>query len=89
MDKKLYRSAENSKICGVCGGIGEYFGIDPNIIRIAWVILSIIFILLGVILYVACVFILPKNGETQSTRTSSNEEDNYSNMDDDDEIIQF
>lgn len=37
MDKKLYRSEENKKICGVCGGVGEYFGIDPTIIRLIWV----------------------------------------------------
>lgn len=35
MEKKLYKSNQNKMICGVCGGIGEYFGIDPTIIRLA------------------------------------------------------
>ena len=38
MEKKLYKSNQNKMICGVCGGIGEYFGIDPTIIRLAWAI---------------------------------------------------
>ena len=29
MEKKLYRSNTNKMLCGVCGGIGEYFNIDP------------------------------------------------------------
>ncbi len=41
MDKKLYRSEENKKICGVCGGIGEYFNIDPTVIRLIWVIVAL------------------------------------------------
>lgn len=33
--KKLTRSREHRMICGVCGGLGEYFGVDPTIIRLA------------------------------------------------------
>jgi len=36
-DKKLYRSRSNRMIAGVCGGVGEYFGIDPTIVRLVWV----------------------------------------------------
>lgn len=38
MTKRLYRSDENKMICGVCGGIAEYFDIDPTVIRLAWAI---------------------------------------------------
>ena len=34
MAKKLYRSKENRKVAGVCGGIGEYFDIDPTLVRL-------------------------------------------------------
>ena len=34
MNKKLYRSKENKMVCGVCGGIGEYCGIDPTVVRL-------------------------------------------------------
>jgi phage shock protein C len=37
--KRLYRSVKNRVLCGVCGGIGEYFQVDPVIIRLIWVLL--------------------------------------------------
>ncbi len=36
--KRLYRSRKQRILGGVCGGIGEYFGIDPVLIRLAWVL---------------------------------------------------
>jgi len=39
MAKKLYRSRKNKVLGGVCGGLGEYFSIDPTIIRVVFVIL--------------------------------------------------
>ncbi len=36
MNKKLYKSNTNKMICGVCGGLGEFFSIDPTIIRLIW-----------------------------------------------------
>jgi phage shock protein C len=41
MAKKLYRSTDDKKIAGVCGGLGEYFDIDPTIIRLVWVALAL------------------------------------------------
>lgn len=38
--KRLYRSEQNKMFLGVCGGIGEYFGIDPTIIRLGWALLA-------------------------------------------------
>ena len=38
MAKRLYRSRTDRKIAGVCGGIAEYFDIDPTLVRLAWVI---------------------------------------------------
>lgn len=39
--KKLYKSRTERKICGVCGGIAEYFGIDPTLVRLGWVLLAL------------------------------------------------
>ena len=36
MEKKLYKSNENKMIDGVCGGIGEFFDIDPTLVRLGW-----------------------------------------------------
>ena len=38
MEKRLYKSNTNKVIDGVCGGIGEYFNIDPTLVRLAWVV---------------------------------------------------
>lgn len=38
MTKRLYKSDENKLVDGVCGGIAEYFNIDPTLVRLAWVI---------------------------------------------------
>ena len=38
MSKRLYKSNTNKMVDGVCGGIAEYFGIDPTLIRIGWVL---------------------------------------------------
>lgn len=37
-DKKLYRSRRNRMICGVCGGIAEYFNVDVTLVRLAFVL---------------------------------------------------
>ncbi len=39
MNKRLYLSEFDKKRGGVCGGIGEYFGVDPTLIRLLWIIL--------------------------------------------------
>ena len=59
MNKKLYRSKNDKKISGVCGGIAEYFGIDATIVRLLWV-LAAFMNGLSVVAYVACVFIVPE-----------------------------
>jgi phage shock protein C len=42
MQRRLYLSDTDKKIGGVCGGIGEYFNIDPTLVRIGWVIFTLI-----------------------------------------------
>jgi len=53
--KRLYRSRTNRWIAGVCGGIGEYFNIDPTIIRI----LAIVIPGFGWVAYLICVIVIP------------------------------
>ena len=48
--KKLRKSRTDKKICGVCGGIADYFGIDPIWIRLLWAIMVFVFGT-GVVLY--------------------------------------
>ncbi len=61
MEKHLSKSAVNKMICGVCGGIGEYFNIDPTVIRLIWVILSICGVGSGLLVYIIAAIIMPEN----------------------------
>lgn len=57
--KRLYRSKTNHIIGGVCGGLGEYFNLDPVLIRLVWIIL-ILFGGIGLLLYVIAWIIIPQ-----------------------------
>ncbi|MFH0928014.1 MAG: PspC domain-containing protein [bacterium] len=57
--KQLYRSTKNRMLFGVCGGLGEYFGLDPIIFRIIFVVL-VFCAGSGVLLYLALALIMPK-----------------------------
>jgi phage shock protein C len=46
-------------ICGVCGGIGEYLGIDPTVVRLLWVLLSVLGGA-GLLAYIIAAFIIPE-----------------------------
>ncbi len=59
MAKKLYRSKEGRKIAGVCAGLGDYFDIDPTIIRLIW--LAMLFAVgSGVLAYIIAWIIVPE-----------------------------
>jgi phage shock protein C len=57
--RKLYRSRSNRQLAGVCGGLAEYFDLDPTLIRVLFVILAVLGGS-GVILYLAMWIIVPK-----------------------------
>ena len=61
MTKRLYRSSRDSKIAGVCGGLAEYFNIDPTIIRVIFVLLLLPGGFPGFIPYVILWIVVPKN----------------------------
>ena len=41
-EKKLYKSSTDKKLAGVCGGIAEYFNIDSTLVRLGWVVFSLL-----------------------------------------------
>lgn len=60
-NKKLYLSDHDKKISGVCGGLGEYFNIDPTLIRLVWVILALPTAFFGAaIVYLIAAAIIPR-----------------------------
>lgn len=61
--KKLYRSEENKIIAGVCGGIGEYFDIDPTLIRVVYIFLSLLTGGFGFPMYFILWIIIPSKSD--------------------------
>jgi phage shock protein C len=59
--KRLYRSRTNRVISGVFGGLGEYLNTDPNILRIAWIIITVFTgFIPGIIVYLLAALIIPE-----------------------------
>jgi phage shock protein C len=56
--KKLYRSRNDKMLAGVCGGLGDFLGLDPNLVRLMFVLLAILGGH-GVILYLIMCIIVP------------------------------
>ena len=60
--KRLYKSNENKMVDGVCGGIAEYFNIDPTLVRLGWVL----FCALGgsgILAYIIAAIVIPRRPE--------------------------
>lgn len=68
MSKKLYKSATDKKIDGVCAGIAEFFDVDPTLIRAGFVLATFLSgIFPGVFAYVVLALIIPRN-ETKEAK---------------------
>lgn len=66
MQKRLYKTEnENKMLCGVCGGVAEYFDIDPTLVRVGWVILAFAGSV-GFWGYIICALIMPKKSDISS-----------------------
>jgi phage shock protein C len=57
--RKLFRSNSNRVISGICGGIGKYMNVDPTIIRLVWILLTLLGGS-GIILYIVLYFVIPR-----------------------------
>jgi phage shock protein C len=63
-NKKLYRSREDRIIAGVMGGLGEYFNVDPTLLRIGYVVLSVFTALApGIVAYLLMAIVMPSKPE--------------------------
>ncbi|MDO5344539.1 MAG: PspC domain-containing protein [Lachnospiraceae bacterium] len=60
MKKRLYRSKDDVMLAGVCGGLAEFFGIDPTIVRLIWAVLALS-AGTGILLYLIAAVIIPKD----------------------------
>lgn len=62
--KRLYKIEQGKKIAGVCGGIAEYFEIDPTLIRLLWV-LFVCCAGTGIFAYIIAAIIMPEKSEVK------------------------
>ncbi len=64
--KKLYKSKENKVLTGVIGGLGEYYQIDPTILRVIFIILVLVTgVILGILAYIIASLIIPEKPEKE------------------------
>lgn len=63
--KKMHKSNTNKMICGVCGGMAEYFDMDATVMRLLWVLISL-FAGCGILVYIICAFIFPTQEQVQN-----------------------
>ena len=61
-NKRLYKSSVNCMICGVCGGIAEYFDIDPTLVRLAWILFTAC-AWCGIIAYIIAAIVMPRKSD--------------------------
>ena len=64
MNKRLYKVEHGKMIDGVCGGVGEYFSIDPTIVRLAWVLFCVLGGS-GVLAYIIAAIIIPSEANVR------------------------
>ncbi len=58
---KLTRSSSDKVIAGVCGGLAEYFGLDPTLVRVGYVLLSVLSVgFPGIIVYIILALVMPR-----------------------------
>jgi phage shock protein C len=67
MEKRLYRSRNNRMLAGICGGLGQYFGVDPTVVRIIAVICLLLFTFVTFLAYLILILIIPLE-ESASSR---------------------
>lgn len=68
--KKLYRSRNERMLGGICGGIGEFFDVDPTLIRLATVLLAFFFFPVTLIVYLILLIVIPREPDASETIVS-------------------
>lgn len=71
--KRIYKVEKDKKIFGVCGGVAEYLGMDPTIVRVVWAILCLGYGI-AIIVYLVCAFVFPNKSEVETTENTTEEE---------------
>lgn len=63
--KRLYRIESGKMLCGVCGGIAEYFRLDPTLVRLGFTALTFLGVGSGLLIYIVAAIIMPSESEVR------------------------
>ncbi|HSQ92931.1 MAG TPA: PspC domain-containing protein [Methanoregula sp.] len=61
--KRLYRSGKDRILGGICGGLGDYIDVDPTVIRLIWVVATLLSVGFGVVAYLIAWVLIPESPE--------------------------
>jgi phage shock protein PspC (stress-responsive transcriptional regulator) len=64
MEKRLQRSRTEKMLGGVCGGLAEYFNVDPTLVRVIWIALTLL-VGVGILLYIILWLVMPLQPPTE------------------------
>ena len=63
--KRIYREREDAKLGGICAGLGTYLGLDPVILRVAWLLATVFTgFVLGIVAYLMAWIVIPQRPQT-------------------------
>jgi len=71
--KRLYRSRKERMLGGICGGLGEHIDVDPTIIRLVWVVVTLLSLGTGIIVYLIAWIIIPESPDESTVQTTTAE----------------
>ena len=75
--KRLYRSTNDRKVCGVCAGVADFFGIDPTIVRAVYALVTFFSgSFPGIIVYFILAFIIPEDNGMIDTDATNHDDNN-------------
>ncbi len=74
MSQRINKSSKDKVLAGVCGGVAEYFNIDPVIVRLIWVLATLVYGA-GLLIYIVAAIIMPQ--DTSEKEISTYREDDY------------
>ena len=77
--KRLYKSTVDRKLAGVCGGIAEYFDVDPTIVRLIWVAVVLVFGT-GLLLYIVAAIVMSDNPAQKNETGTGYAEPDYTDV---------
>jgi phage shock protein C len=70
--KRFHRSKNDRMLGGVCAGLGEYLDVDPAVIRLIWVVVTILSVGTGIIVYILAWIIIPEENTSRAAPRSLN-----------------